>query len=303
MAWEWLLAAFAKIGQKLFRPKDQKSLIDNSARQTNVLSKVENTYIIHLPRTDEYLVGDYRSLPQPVVDAVREQLESRTDAARKRQEIRILRHDFSDEVTEFQSFLEREDAVLRRIRPFLEPQYASILRLADYAKTCYDHGERIKGDAIRNEVGLQYGRAGRKLCNLYIKGYVSDMFRHYLEPILGSEKDVGKIRERINGLIRKLILFSEHIYFIHRGSDVSAIAAEIREAVSDRAPYIALHAAGRPNVSRTIRIIQEVGLEFLDQNAYHLQQVPIGTGTVPFIDVSITRVEDTLDDDSRVALS
>ncbi len=289
MAWEWLVAAFSKLGHRLIRPKDQKTLNDHSFRQTNILSKVENTFIVFLPEKGEYLVGDYREIPGPVLDAIRARFESPVHRTEDRTGIRILRGDFSDDVNEFQAYLEREDNLLKTVEPFLEPQYSSILRLAAYAKSCYEKGKRIRGDDIRNQIGLQYGRAGRKLCNLYSTGYVSDMFQHYLEPILTSETDTAKIGTKVNDLLRTLIRFSENVHFIHQGLDIGVVVDHVRKAISSGALYIALHAAGVKNVQRTDKIIQELGLDFLRENGYDVELRPAGTAPIPFLDVYITQ--------------
>jgi hypothetical protein len=289
VASEWLVAALSKLGHRLIRPRDQKTLNDHSSRQTNILSKVENTFIIHLPDKGEYLVGDYREIPDSVRAAIQAQLESQGHRAEAPTAIRILRDDFSDDINEFQAYLEREDILLKTIEPFLEPQYSSILRLAAYAKSCYENGKRTKGDEIRNQVGLQYGRAGRKLCNLYLKEYVSDMFQHYLEPILTSETDNARIRTKVNDLLRVLIRFSENVHFIHQGLAVGGVVDRVREAISSGALYIALHAAGARNVKRTDKIIQELGLDFLRDNGYDIQLQPAGSAKIPFLDVYITQ--------------
>jgi hypothetical protein len=286
---DWLLAAFSKIGQRLIRPKDQKTVNDHSNRQTNIFSKVENTVIVFLPDRSQYLLGDYREIPASVRAAIQAQFESQVHRAEGEPRIRILRDDFSDEVNEFQAYLEREDNLLKTVEPFLEPQYSSILRLAAYAKSCYEKGHRARGDEIRNQVGLQYGRAGRKLCNLYLKDYVSDMFQHYLEPILKSETDNVRIRTKINDLLRSLIRFSENVHFIHQGLAVGTVVTNVREAIASGAPYIALHAAGVKNVKRTDKIIQELDLGFLRDNGYDIQLQPAGTGKIPFLDVYITQ--------------
>ncbi len=289
MAFEWLAAVLAKIGKFLIKPKDQKALKDQSSRQTNILSKVENTFFIQNPRTNEFYVGNYANIPKEVLDAIRKQFEPQKLKPGEQPEFRLIRNDFHDDIADFQSHLEKKDELLNAISPHLEPQYASIFRLASYAKDLYDRGERAKADDIRNEVGNQYGRAGRKLCNLYLKSYVSDMFRHYLRPIFESARDQGEIRTLLNNLIRSLIRFSENILFIHQGSKVNVIAAQVRVGVMRGVPYIALHSAGMRNVEITYRVVESVGLDFLEANDYDIEQRPTSTAPIPFFDVYIKK--------------
>jgi len=289
VAWAWLATALAKIGKFLIRPKDQKALKDESSRQTNVFSKVENTYIIQNPRTNEFYVGNYPVIPKEILEAIAKQFDPQKHEAGEQPEFRLVRNDFHDDIDDFQAHLEKDDELLRRIAPYIAPQYESIFRLASYAKSRYEQDERERGDEIRNQVGLQYGRAGRKLCNLYLKGYVSDMFQHYLEPILASVRERSEISVRLNELIRSLVRFSEHVYFIHPGSRVGVVAAAVKIAVERGVPYIALHSAGVRNVGKTYKIVEVVGLDFLEKNDYAIRQQPTTTAPIPFFDVFITK--------------
>lgn len=283
---EWLTAAFANLAGRLIRPKDQRPLDDHSSRQINIFSKVENTFIVVDRDSNQKLIGDYPSLPPEVIDAIRARFEPGQPDALNLPEIRIFVDEFADSVEDFQAHIDTEDEILKRIRPFLEPQYASILRLAAYAKDCYDRGNQSRGDEIRDQVGLQYGRAGRKLCNLYIKGYVSDMFRYYLQPVLESTEDAAEVRGRINELLRSLVRFSENIHFIHHGSNVAATVYSIRDAIKDAEPYIALHAAGKKAVRVADHIVRK--LDFVEDSGYDITLERAGRTAVPYFDVIIT---------------
>ncbi|MFI5414090.1 MAG: hypothetical protein ACHQ16_00205 [Candidatus Lutacidiplasmatales archaeon] len=287
MVWTWLLGVLKGLGERLLRPKDQRPLDDHSNRQTNVFSKVENNiFIVHLPDKNESLIGDFDHLPKPVLDAIKKQFESGAPRIEQPVKIRLLRDDFSDEVNDFQAYLAREDSLLKTIEPYLEPQYASILRLAAYAKNCYDRNRRSRGDEVRNQIGLQYGRAGRKLCNLYLKGYVSDMFVHYLKPALTSGGDPDGIRKEINELLRSLIRFSENVHFIHQGLPDGVVVDSVSEAAKNQAPYIAIHAAGPKNVRKVERVIRELDLTFLRENGYAVEQTLSNySPEIPILDI------------------
>jgi hypothetical protein len=290
LVWSWLAGALESLGQRLLRPKDQRPLDDHSSRQTNVFSKVENNiYIVHLPERNESLVGDFDHLPDAVLEAIKKQFGPgvpRTEEPSVK--IRLLRDDFSDDVNDFQAYLAREDTLLKTVEPYLEPQYASILRLAAYAKNCYERNRRARGDEVRNQIGLQYGRAGRKLCNLYIKGYVSDMFVHYLEPVLASGREHDGVRAEVNELMRSLIRFSENVHFIHHGLVDGNVVDQVKAAAENGAPYIAIHAAGPRNVRKVERIIREVDTTFLRERGYAVEQTLSNYAPeVPFLDIYI----------------
>jgi hypothetical protein len=282
---EWLAAAFAKLAGKLIRPRDQRPLDDHSFRQTNIFSKVENTFIVLDRESGAKFVGDYRSLPPAVVDAIRARFEPGHHDSTELPEIRVLADEFADDIEDFQKHIGAEDEIIRQVRPYLEPQYASILRLAAYAKDCYDSGRQRKGDEIRDQVGLQYGRAGRKLCNLYIKGYVSDMFRYYLQPILEEAADGAVARGRINDLLRSLVRFSENVHFIHHGSNVATTVDSISNAITNAEPYIALHAAGKQAVKVADLIVRR--LDFVEERGYVMTLERAGGKSVPYFNVTI----------------
>ena len=291
MVWTWLAGVLKSLGQRLLRPKDQRPLDDHSTRQTNVFSKVENNniYIVHLPDRNESLIGDFDHLPDSVLEAIKKQFGSGAPRAEEPSvKIRLLRDDFSDDVKDFQAYLAREDALLKTIEPYLEPQYASILRLAAYAKNCYETNRRARGDDVRNQIGLQYGRAGRKLCNLYVKGYVSDMFVHYLEPVLTSGWEHDGVRAEVNELMRSLIRFSENVHFIHQGLEVSSVVDQVKDAAESGAPYIAIHAAGPRNVRKVEGIMRDVDSTFLREKGYAVEQALTSYAPeVPFLDIYI----------------
>ncbi len=289
MVWDWFAGALKKIGSLLLRPKDQNALKDQSFRQTNILSKTRNTFFVLNPRTAEMLIGDYSSLPPEVLDLILGRADPQKALEQGQPQVRLFRNDFHDEVIEFQAHVAKEDELLRTISRYIEPTFASVFRLGSYAKEFYDRNERRKGDEIKAQVGHQYGSDGRKLCNLYIKSYILDMVNHYLGSIIESARDKREIGVRLNRLIRSLIRSSEHIFFIHQGSNIKETTGRIRSAVLSGVPYIALHSAGVRNISRTTKIIDAVDVDYLEENGFDIiQEKPPSTASIPFFDVYIT---------------
>ncbi len=293
MAWEWILAALKKFGSFLLRPKDQKPLKDQSFRQTNILSKTQNVFFVRNPRTEEVLIGDYRNLPEEVRKLMLRRFDPQGDLEQEPPKISLFRNDFHDEAVEFQTHIEKEPELLRTISRHVNPTYASIFSLGSFAKGFYDQDERRRGDQIRQQVGHQYGTEGRKLLNLYTKSYILNMVDHYLGTIVSSARNKSEIGVRLNSLIRRLVVSSEYIFFIHQNSDIEETAAKIRKGVLTGVPYVALHSAGAINVGRTAQIIEAVDPEFIAQTGYDIMQKTLpSTASIPFFDVYITpRVE------------
>ncbi len=289
MVWEWISAALKALGSVLLRPKNQKPLKDQSFRQINILSKTQNVFFVLNPRTEEVLIGDYGKLPKEVLKLILKQLDPQGTPEGERPEIGLFRNDFYDEALEFQSHIEEEGDLLRTITRHIDPTYASIFRLGSFAKRFYDQDQRRRGDLIKQQVGHQYGRDGRKLANLYTKSYILDMANHYLGSIISSASDKREIGVRLNALIRRMIRSSEYIFFIHRDSSVQEVAAKARKGVLAGVPYIALHSAGVSNIERTTKIIKTIDVEFLEERGFNIkQETPPSTASIPFFDVYIT---------------
>ncbi len=287
--WEWILTALKTLGSVLLRPKEQKPLKDQSFRQTNILSKTLNVFFVRNPRTEEVLIGDYNKLPKEAWKLILKQLDPQETPEDEQPEISLFRNDFHDEALEFQSHIEEEDELLRTITRHIDPAYASIFRLGSFAKKFYDQDERRRGDLIKEQVGYQYGRDGRKLANLFVKSYILDMANHYLGSIISSASNKREIGVRLNALIRSLIRSSEYIFFIHWGSSVQEVAAKARKGVLAGVPYIALHSAGVSNIARTSRIIKAIDAKFLEERGFNIkQESPTSTASIPFFDVYIT---------------
>lgn len=292
MPLDWLLGLFSKLGSVLVRPRDQKALKDASSRQLNLFSKVENTtFIVNNPRTNEFYVADLDRLPPQVLDGLRGQLDTPDLDPRKKGTLpfpstRLFRTDFYDDAAGLEDYLNKDTTPLRALYPYVDPQYESILGLASYSRYLYSQGKRHEADEIRNQIGAQYGHEGRKLCNLYLKGYVQDMFTHYLEPLLTSSEDKFALGVRLNTLLRKLVQFSEDIHFIHRNSNAGIIAGRITIAVKRGKQYIAIHSAGAQNVVKAASVLSTVGVGFLKSSGYEvIQDYPLSTSLIPLFDV------------------
>ena len=288
-----ILLFFSALKNKLFRPKSSMPLDDHSFRQTNFFSKNQNYIFVNVVDKDQYWMTSLENLPEKAIKALRESFNDESKPS-DNPTIRLIKSDFQKQLIDYERFYESDSELVNKILPYLRPDYASILKLASYVKSKYDTGERAEADRLKDHIGAQYGKSGRKLCNLFTTGYipgaVSSYMASYVEQAIPSRVDRSEICAALNNLISKIIDFSENIYFIHRGSEAAVIGTQIVNAMKSKKPYIALHSAGSMNISIAEEIIKHIGKDNIESLGYETTQgsddrIP---SVVPFFDVRIT---------------
>ncbi len=173
--------------------------------------------------------------------------------------VKLIAKSFSVQVNNLVKELQEpiDDVLLKKMMPYLEKDFANILRLSIYARKAYNGGDRKEGEQIKSHIGSHYGKEGRKLCNLYHKGYITELSREYLENILKLE-DMTKIQKRLNELIRKIINFTEFVFFISNSTRLKDIKSEVIKAMKANKEYIAFHSVGIPNKKKLLQLHSEI---------------------------------------------
>jgi len=289
--YEILKKIFKKLSGRLFRPKDSAPLDNHSFRQTNIFSRNPTAIIIYLPDKKENLIANIEDLPDSVKKTLIENFVSDEPRKEELSNIRIIKSDrrnFNQEIVRFQEHYEKKDTNLDNIFPYLNNEYISILKLSSYIKEKFDAGENLKALKIKDDVGNQYGRDGRKLCNLYTKSYILEMVSAYFNKIFESTIDKRELRERFNRLFNDIIRFSEYIFFIHRNTNISDVKDKIILGMKLKKPYIALHSAGLFNIAITEKILKKIGDDiFNEYNYLYKQEKQKSSGEIAFFDVYI----------------
>lgn len=289
--WEIIKDLFKNLAGRLLRPKDPKPLDDHSFRQINIFSKNPKAIIIHLPDKKENLIGNIEELPDNIIKVILENFISDKPKREELPNIRLIKSDrrnFNKEIVEFQQHYEKRDSILDDILPHLRPEYRSILKLSSYVKEKFDAGENIRAQKIKADIGNQYGRNGRKLCNLYTKSYILKMILVYFSKIFESTTNKRELDIKFNNLFDDIIRHSEHIFFIHRDTNMSEVKDKIILGMQLKKPYIALHSAGSINISITQKILKEISDDsFSKYNYLYKQEKQISSTGVPFSDVYI----------------
>lgn len=295
--WGTIITGLKTIGSRLLKPKDSKPLNDHSFRQTNVFSRVKQSiFVLNLPDKKQNLIGDIDKLPPNVLKALKENFLDAEPKKETTPKIRLIRSDFQKDMLEYKEYYEKEDRLLVKILPHLDYEFASILKLSSYVEKKYQEDDRKGAQRIKNDIGEQYGRDGRKLCNLYLKGYIRDMMANYVDIIFESATNKEEIGIRLNTLLRRIIKFSEYIFFIHQGININEIKEKIKYGMFRKTPYIALHSAGALNIGKSEKILKAIGKDEIFKQGYIVEQEPSkSTAYVPFFDIYITPIENKED--------
>ncbi|MEA3558276.1 MAG: hypothetical protein U9R75_03385 [Candidatus Thermoplasmatota archaeon] len=283
------IGALKKLKGMIWKPKKSKPLKDHSKRQTNVFSKVDNstTIVLNDPKNNQKFVADIDDIPEEALDVIKRSFD-RKDKTEKLPHIRIIKSEFEHEINDYQKYFNQNDKILSKILPYLESDFASILKLSSYVDHKFKKGGKKDAMKIKEDIGNQYGSYGRRLCNLYLKGYITQMLSSYLDVIFESSSNKREIGIHLNSLMRELIKFSESVYFIHNQSEVIPTADEVVHAMRCEKRYIAMHSAGSKAIGKVEEIIAEIGIDTFQSYGYEINhESSRSTSSVPFFDVYI----------------
>jgi len=280
---------------KVIKPKDEelaKSLEDASFRQTNVLSRTNNIFIISDRTTGEKLLADIDTIPSDIIESLREQF-TKEKVKEDVPEIRLIKNEFHPSMEDYSNYLKdfkEKKQLLNKIIPHLSPEYRSILKLSSYVEDLIINAEHEKAQRVKNDIQRTYGRSGRNLCNLYLQSYVMGMISTYLGEFI-EKLDRNRIREYLDNLIGEVIKNSDYIFFINPTHDVNEIVSKVFSGINLNKEFIALHSAGTNNVRKAEEILSLLDLEKIKKSNYKLKQVypPITTSRCPTFNIFITK--------------
>ena len=277
------------IKDRLWKPKKSKPLNDHSFRQ-NVVGKNTNVFIINTGSGQNYL-GNIDQIPPDAMKVIKESYQS--EKKKETPDIKLIRSEFFNEMVEYQDHYKTEDEFLHTILPHIDYEYKSILKLSSYVKRNFENGNKKKAERVKNDIGIQYGSQGRKLCNLYLKGYIQEMMSAYIKIIFESARDKREIGVRLNNLIRSIIKFSEYTFFIHNNSNIDIIRSKVIYGMQIGQKYIALHGAGSHAISKIEEIMTQIPDDIFEDYGYMpTQKNSESTASIPFFDVMIVPKED-----------
>ena len=294
-----LLPILKGIGSRLLKPKsskENKQLKDHSFRQNNIFSKTENQIFILGIDNGQNRLADIDQIPDNVIELIDKQFNRPHELPKDAPTINLISSDFHEELEEYHKYYYKPDkTILNKIYPYLDPDYRSILKLSVYTDELYKKKEDKRAQEIKSDIGIQYGKDGRKLCNLYIKGYINSFLDNYIKQIFEKATNKKIIGVRLNSRIKAILSYSEdHIFFINPYTTKKPqVVKKIIELMMQNAHYIALHSAGSSNIKRAENILDElIKQDVFNEYGYsHIQENPESTSLCPFFDIYIEKNE------------
>ena len=247
----------------------QKEIVDKLSKMSNQ----GNIIFINGDHNQVYITNWEKISSQNKEDLLKQFSNDKNEEVKK--EINIIDQEFSSRIQHFRN-AKSSDRKIEKIFPFLEPEYRNILRLAIYVKELYNDNNPQEASLVKMDIGYQYGKEGRKLCNLYSNEYIVTMIDFLFAYHDGDEAKVGvEISRRISELVKK------PIFYIHQRYQISTVVTEIYLAFHRKESYIAIHAAGQ-NIKNAEEIVQEItekakeyGYDFSVAREKTLSQTPV----------------------------
>lgn len=198
--------------------------------------------------------------------------------------INVIDNDFFERIQSFRDGFRINKKIIQFIK-YLDLDLKNILSLSMYTKHLFDDNRSKEALKIKDDIGDHYGKEGRKLCNLYLSGYIDGMVE-YLEVFY--ENDFDKIQREINGKIKMFVKESDNIFFIHSKSNKDEIINEILKGINLKEKYIALHGAGS-NIQK-VKIIQEEIKDTIIKEGYDISEENLNTLSMcPILNICITK--------------
>jgi len=259
-------------------------LLMNGEARKDFLNNNPNATIVYVQRGDCY-IGDKSQLNE------RDKLKLNqiyNPLSNNEIGFDIIDTDFFTRVQDFKKDLP-DSKNINPFLKFLDYDLRSILNLSIYSKKLFDNKESERAQKVREDIGKHYGKEGRKLCNLYLSGYIDGMTEFLIQEY---GQDTEKIRAEINGKIRSFVKESDYIFFIHSASDEEHILSEIRRRIYEDKQYIAIHGAGSINVKKVRDIVKELENELSDKEYDINEENKRTLSLCPLLYVYLTKKKD-----------
>lgn len=240
--------------------------VRDAFKQKDVLDKIRKTenngnIVVIQVNGNNNFIADWSKIPHDKKTLLLENFSKEKKISTKK-EINIINQDFYPRVEKFENS-QSSDRKIEKIFPFLASDFKNILKLSIYVKELYDEGNSREASSVKIDIGYQYGKDGRKLCNLYSNGYIIAMIDFLYAYHDGDEE---KIKEEINKRIFELI--RKPIFYIHQRHQNLVVINQIYQALYHKEIYIAIHVAGQ-NINKAETIVSEV-TETAKENNYDI---------------------------------
>jgi len=180
-------------------------------------------------------LGDLDKLPSELKKRINKRINSNKKIPENKK-INFIKYDFKDREENYLA-TQRKDQISKYL-PYLNYDLKKILDLSIYVKIQYATNNS-EAHRVKQDIGYEYGNVGRKICNLYTSGYV-ELLLNYLEVIYSE----SELKEIVNDQLLHFIENSEYIFFLHQNSEELKTINKLREGLSRKRKYLAIHSTG-----------------------------------------------------------
>lgn len=241
---------------KIFFPKDQEFL--KKAENKKVLYK-NNLFLININGKEG--IADINNLPSELIEIIKKNFDN-GEINTSCPKIEIIDHKFYQKVSPFSDFYNKGNFQLSKVKPFLNIEFDSILTLSEYIKNLLNNANHKSAKIFKDDLSSEYGTRGRKLCNLYLRGYINRLFEEYAKDLIDSQElSINQKSDKINKLLERVIANSDSIFFIHELIDTEKVYSEIAKKISLNTSFIAMHGGGKTNVNKINSILKKLEFE------------------------------------------
>lgn len=170
----------------------------------------------------------------------------------------IINSDFYEEVYSLTDFFNEGDIPLEKIRPYLNEEFESIFVLSEYVRKLLNIANHHFAQGTKSDISIEYGSKGRKLCNLYLRGYINKVIEEYAYSWINS-KDLSENEKsrKINSLIEDVLRNADSIFFIYPAKSGNFLN-EISKKINYKSDFIAIHAGGKMNIGTLNKILSSI---------------------------------------------
>lgn len=257
----------------LLKPKGKlKEIAENPEFQQQFLKQNGNNVVINV-KGDLYL-GDLSKIPSNVDKELLSGLED-GGAKEQKKNVNFFHVDFYPRVIKFSNTQLTDENIDKCLKYIKSVDILNLFKMSKYVQVLYNEGNGVEANEARSNIGDQYGKFGRKFCNLYQQKYIH-LFVDYL--LTRFEDKPKELKESFESEFLGFLMHSDTIFFIHEDMDVKTIIFQCIRAMDREEPYIALHAGNKKNIKCATSILSQIR-EHATEKSYHITEENIQTKT------------------------
>jgi len=268
----------------ILKPKGKlKEIAQMPEFQQQFLKQNGNNVVINV-KGDLYL-GDSSTIPSEIEKEILSGLIDK-DKKEEKKNVNFFDVDFYPRVIKFSNTEFPDEEVNQCFQYIKSPDILNLFQMSKYVQILYNEGNGIEANEVRSNIGVQYGKFGRKFCNLYQQKYIH-LFVDYL--LTRFEDNPKELEDQFETKFLDFLTHSNTIFFIHAEMDMKSIIMRCIDALDKEEPYIALHSGNKKNIKSAKYVLSQI-IEYAIEKGYHVTEENIPTKTkTPLLNIFITK--------------